>query len=51
VDTAAASAALFNALFEQYAEGADIASTAHDSATSAPFKPEQLKARASGLQR
>ena len=45
------SAALFNAIFEQYAEGADIASTARDSATSAPFKPEQLKARTNGLQR
>lgn len=45
------SAALFNAIFEQYAEGADIAATARDSATSAPFKPEQLKARESGLQR
>jgi hypothetical protein len=45
------SAALFNAIFEQYAEGADIASTARDSATSTPFKPEQLKARPSGSQR
>ena len=45
------SAGLFNAIFEQYAEGADIASTARDSATSAPFKPEQLKVRASEPQR
>jgi hypothetical protein len=37
---------LFNAIFEQYAAGADIASTSRDSATSAPFKPEQLKPRA-----
>lgn len=42
------SAALFNAIFEQYAEGADIASTARDSATSVSFKPEQLKARPNG---
>jgi len=40
------SATLFNAIFEQYAAGADIASTSRDSATSAPFKPEQLKPRA-----
>jgi hypothetical protein len=45
------SAVFFNAIFEQYAEGADIASTARDSATSAPFKSEQLNARPSGLQR
>jgi hypothetical protein len=45
------SAALFNAIFEQYAEGADIASTARDSATSAAFRPEQLKTRPGALQR
>jgi hypothetical protein len=41
------SASLFNAIFEQYAAGADIASTSRDSARSAPFRPEQLKPRAS----
>lgn len=45
------SAALFNAIFEQYAAGADIASTARDSAASGPFKPEQLKPRPAGLPR
>ena len=45
------SAALFNAIFEQYAEGADIASTSRDSATSAAFRPEQLKTRPSAPQR
>jgi hypothetical protein len=39
------SAALFNAIFEQYATGADIASTSRDTATSAPFTPEQLRPR------
>lgn len=42
------SASLFNAIFEQYAAGADIASTSRDAATSAPFTPEQLKPRAAG---
>ena len=37
------SAALFNAIFEQYAAGADIASISRDTATSAPFRPEQLQ--------
>ena len=41
----------FNAIFEQYAAGADVASTSRDTATSAPFKTEQLKARATGPQR
>ena len=45
------SATLFNAIFEQYAAGADIASTSRDSATSAPFAPEQLKPRAAESQR
>jgi hypothetical protein len=45
------SATLFNAIFEQYAEGADIASTARDTATAAPFRPEQLKPLANGPQR
>jgi len=45
------SATLFNAIFEQYAAGADIASTARDTATSAPFAPEQLKPRAAESQR
>lgn len=45
------SAALFNAIFEQYAAGADIASTSRDEATSAPFKPEQLQPRPAGPQR
>lgn len=45
------SAALFNAIFEQYAAGADIASISRDAATSAPFKPEQLKPRPAGPQR
>jgi hypothetical protein len=39
------SAALFNAIFEQYAAGASLAATARDTASSAPFKPEQLKPR------
>ena len=39
------SAALFNAIFEQYASGAALAATSRDTATSAPFKPEQLKPR------
>lgn len=45
------SAALFNAIFEQYAAGADVASTSRDSATSAPFKPEQLMPRPTEPQR
>jgi hypothetical protein len=45
------SAALFNAIFEQYAEGADIASTARDTATSTPFLVEQLRPRPSGSAR
>ncbi len=45
------SATLFNAIFEQYAAGADIASASRDTATSAPFKPEQLKPRPAGSQR
>jgi hypothetical protein len=45
------SAALFNAIFEQYAAGADVASTSRDTATSAPFKPEQLQPRPAEPQR
>lgn len=45
------SAALFNAIFEQYAAGADIASISRDTATSAAFKPEQLKPRPPELRR
>jgi hypothetical protein len=45
------SSALFNAIFEQYAAGADVASTARDTASSAPFKPEQLKPRPGEPQR
>jgi hypothetical protein len=45
------SATLFNAIFEQYAAGADIASTSRDTAMSAPFRLEQLKPRAAESQR
>jgi len=45
------SATLFNVIFEQYAAGADIASTSRDSVRSAPFQPEQLKPRAAESQR
>lgn len=45
------SAALFNAIFEQYAEGADIASSSRDTAASASFRPGQLKPHANGSQR
>jgi hypothetical protein len=42
---ASPSAALFNAIFEQYAAGASLAATSRDTASSTPFKPEQLKPR------
>jgi hypothetical protein len=45
------SATLFNVIFEQYAAGADIASTSRDTAMSAPFRLEQLKPRAAESQR
>jgi hypothetical protein len=44
------SAALFNAIFEQYAAGAAVAATSRDTAASAPFKPDQLKSRPGGQQ-